>query len=208
MKSTDRKKQLGEVFTPPQLVNEMLDQLPSDQFTTPTKLFLDPTCGNGNFLVEVLKRKLPHTTRKQALLTTFGADLMFDNCVETILRLYYDFPFYNTNNTINDAARQALDEESCKVKNNTSDYVEILDLTTIVETHFQYYNSPQITNSLFAPKAVSPDTARLAKHTANLTSMQYATPRTQDGKSHTLLEFLRPGLLALFICKKTVNGVN
>jgi len=46
-KSQDRTKATGEVFTPVELVNEMLDKLPSD-FTLPGKTVLDNSCGNEN----------------------------------------------------------------------------------------------------------------------------------------------------------------
>ena len=53
-----RTKANGEVFTPTPLVQEMLDQLPQDLFSDPTKTFLDNSCGDGQFLSEVLIRKL------------------------------------------------------------------------------------------------------------------------------------------------------
>lgn len=45
-----------EVFTPPKLVNEMLDRLPPKLFTTPETKFLDPGCKSGVFLREIAKR--------------------------------------------------------------------------------------------------------------------------------------------------------
>jgi type I restriction-modification system DNA methylase subunit len=52
----EKKKQFGEVFTPPELVNEILDQLPADIWSDPTKTWLDNSCGEGAFLVEVKRR--------------------------------------------------------------------------------------------------------------------------------------------------------
>ena len=84
-----RIKATGEVFTPTTLVREILEQLPIEVFTDPTKTFLDPTCGDGQFLSEVIIRKMEHgSTYEQALSTTYGADLMEDNCKECIRRLY------------------------------------------------------------------------------------------------------------------------
>lgn len=84
-----RVKATGEVFTPTELVQEILDQLPQDQFTNPTKTFLDPSCGDGQFLGEVLIRKMENgSTFEQALSTTYGVDLMQDNvdlCRERLL---------------------------------------------------------------------------------------------------------------------------
>jgi type I restriction-modification system DNA methylase subunit len=50
------KKVFGEVFTPTELVNEMLDKLPKEVWLDPTKTWLDPACGTGNFLLEVYRR--------------------------------------------------------------------------------------------------------------------------------------------------------
>ena len=75
-----RTKATGEVFTPTPLVQEILDQLPQESFTDPTKTFLDPSCGDGQFLSEVLIRKLEHDIPfEQALSTIYGVDLMPDN---------------------------------------------------------------------------------------------------------------------------------
>lgn len=45
-----------EVFTPPEIVNEMLDMLPEDLFKKPDSKFLDPVCKTGVFLREIAKR--------------------------------------------------------------------------------------------------------------------------------------------------------
>ena len=84
-----RVKATGEVFTPTDLVQEVLDQLPQEQFTDATKTFLDPSCGDGQFLSEVLIRKIENgSTFEQALSTVYGVDLMQDNvelCRERLL---------------------------------------------------------------------------------------------------------------------------
>jgi hypothetical protein len=88
-RDTQRVKQNGEVFTPTALVQEIIEKLPLDQFKDPTKTFLDPTCGDGQFLSEVMIKKMQNgSTYAQALGTTYGADLMEDNCKEVIRRLY------------------------------------------------------------------------------------------------------------------------
>jgi len=83
-----RVKSTGEVFTPTPLVQEMLEQIPVEQFTDPTKTFLDPSCGDGQFLGEVLIRKMENgSTFEQALSTIYGVDLMQDNVDECRERL-------------------------------------------------------------------------------------------------------------------------
>jgi len=84
-----RVKATGEVFTPTDLVREILEQIPLEQFQDPAKTFLDNSCGDGQFLGEVLIRKMEHgSTFEQALSTTYGVDLMIDNvdlCRERLL---------------------------------------------------------------------------------------------------------------------------
>ena len=47
-----------EVFTPPKIVNKMLDLLPKDIWQNPEIKFLDPACKSGVFLREIAKRLL------------------------------------------------------------------------------------------------------------------------------------------------------
>ena len=47
-----------EVFTPPDIVNAMLDMLPQELFSNPNTKFLDPACKTGVFLREITKRLL------------------------------------------------------------------------------------------------------------------------------------------------------
>jgi hypothetical protein len=114
-----RVKATGEVFTPTELVREMLEQIPINRFQDPAKTFLDNSCGDGQFLGEVLIRKMENgSTFEQALQTIYGVDLMQDNvdqCRERLLcgrtdlahivernivchdALTYDYSFNGTN---------------------------------------------------------------------------------------------------------------
>jgi hypothetical protein len=59
VKSSERVRDLGEVFTPNSTVQEILDLLPKSIWKThPSPSFLEPACGDGNFLVAILERKL------------------------------------------------------------------------------------------------------------------------------------------------------
>ena len=84
-----RVKATGEVFTPTPLVQEVLDQLDQTLFTDPSKTFLDNCCGDGQFLSEVLIRKIENGIDfETALSTIYGVDLMPDNvdlCRERLL---------------------------------------------------------------------------------------------------------------------------
>lgn len=83
-----RVKATGEVFTPTELVREMLERIHIEQFQDPAKTFLDNSCGDGQFLGEVLIRKMENgSTFEQALSTIYGLDLMIDNVDECRERL-------------------------------------------------------------------------------------------------------------------------
>lgn len=83
-----RAKETAEVFTPSDLVNEILEKLPKDSWEE-DKTFCDPAAGNGNFLVEIYRKKieLGHDSTK-ALSTIYGVELMKDNVAEMKMRLY------------------------------------------------------------------------------------------------------------------------
>jgi len=87
-----RIKETAEVFTPTPLVQEMLYNLEmqdSTLFSNPNKTFLDNSCGDGQFLSEVVIQKMEKSncTLEQALKTTYGVDLMEDNVNECRRRL-------------------------------------------------------------------------------------------------------------------------
>ena len=88
-RATLRVKSTGEVFTPTPLVQEVLEKIPLTEFHDPAKTFLDNSCGDGQFLGEVLIRKMENgSTFEQALSTVYGVDLMQDNvdlCRERLL---------------------------------------------------------------------------------------------------------------------------
>ena len=88
LKRKERRKTTAEDFTPPELVTEMLDKLPEEVWSDPSKTFCDNSAGNGNFLIQVLQRKLDQGHDPlQALSTIFGVELMPDNTLEIKERL-------------------------------------------------------------------------------------------------------------------------
>ena len=58
--SKEKSNKLGEVFTPPELINEMLNQLPRDVWEDKDKTWFDPGAGKGNFPILILKRLFIH----------------------------------------------------------------------------------------------------------------------------------------------------
>lgn len=94
VKSKQRVADHGEVFTPAWLVEAMLD-LVKDETARIDSRFLEPACGSGNFLVQVLQRKLAAVEVKYgkseferrsyallALMCIYGIELLADNIAE------------------------------------------------------------------------------------------------------------------------------
>jgi hypothetical protein len=83
-----RIKQTQEVFTPTEMVQELLDQLPQELFSEPTRIYIDNSCGDGQFLSEALIRKVQHGIDFETALSTIrGVDMMQDNVDQTKERL-------------------------------------------------------------------------------------------------------------------------
>jgi type I restriction-modification system DNA methylase subunit len=75
-----RVKATQEVFTPTPMVQDILDKLDPNLFQDAEQDFIDPTCGDGQFLGEVLIRKLENGIDfETALSSLYGVDLMQDN---------------------------------------------------------------------------------------------------------------------------------
>jgi hypothetical protein len=100
VKSKKRVADHGEVFTNQREVNAMLD-LVKDETERIDSRFLEPACGNGNFLAEVLRRKLAVVDRRYsksqieweqnaviAISSIYGVDILDDNAQECRARLF------------------------------------------------------------------------------------------------------------------------
>ena len=77
---TDRVKETGEVFTPTDLVIEILMGMPTSMFA-PGKTVIDPACGDGQFLMAVKWLKVIefNMSQDEALEDIYGVDIMRDN---------------------------------------------------------------------------------------------------------------------------------
>ena len=88
IKSKKRVANFGEVFTAEREVKAMCDLIPDW-----TGNILEPACGNGNFLVEIAKRKLEAgLSFQQTAETIYAVDIMQDNVDEAINRLLKILP--------------------------------------------------------------------------------------------------------------------
>lgn len=83
VKSKERKSKFGEVFTNPREVKAMCDLISEEMYSDITKTFLEPACGEGVFLIEILKRKFAYCKNEydglKALNSLFGIDIQADN---------------------------------------------------------------------------------------------------------------------------------
>jgi len=106
VKSKQRVADHGEVFTPAWMVEAMLDLVKGETERIDSR-FLEPACGNGNFLVQVLRRKLAAVELKYgnseferrhyallALMCIYGIELLPDNiadCRANLLEIFSEY---------------------------------------------------------------------------------------------------------------------
>lgn len=115
VKSRKRVVEHGEVFTNEREINSMLDMV-KDETERIESRFLEPACGDGNFLIKVLERKLNKLVKLYsknkyefekysfiAVSSLYGVDILQDNVLECRIRLStyvektYKQVFSNTN---------------------------------------------------------------------------------------------------------------
>lgn len=94
IKSKSRVKDYGEVFTSKKEVINMID-LVKNELVRPESRFLEPACGEGNFLIEILEKKISFVEKNYkknqidyerysilALSSLYGVDLLKENIVK------------------------------------------------------------------------------------------------------------------------------
>lgn len=124
VKSKKRVADHGEVFTPGWMVQDMLD-LVKDETERIDSRFLEPSCGSGNFLVQVLIRKLAAVEKRFAkndfekrhqalhgLMCIYGIELLQDNiteCRENLLEPFAAYLDLTSDHVLYQAAARVLD---------------------------------------------------------------------------------------------------
>lgn len=106
IKSKKRVADHGEVFTPPWLVEKMLDLVKGETERIDSR-FLEPACGSGNFLVPILQRKLAAVEKRYgksvfdrrhyallAVMCCYGIELLADNIAECRAKMLSMFAEY------------------------------------------------------------------------------------------------------------------
>jgi hypothetical protein len=121
IKSKKRVVDFAEVNTPENIVNAMLDMVKAEAERIESR-FLEPACGDGNFLVEILRRKLktvsdryshnPSDFERYAVLAVssiYGIDILPDNVLACHSRL---FDIFNSQYTV---TCKGFDTKECRV---------------------------------------------------------------------------------------------
>lgn len=106
VKSKQRVADHGEVFTPPWMVEAMLDLVKGESERIDAR-FLEPACGSGNFMVQILRRKLAAVELKYGksdferrhyallgLMCLYGIELLADNideCRANVLEVFANY---------------------------------------------------------------------------------------------------------------------
>ena len=119
VKSKQRVADHGEVFTPEWMVEAMLDLVKGETERIDSR-FLEPACGSGNFLVQVLRRKLAAVELKYGksnferrhyallgLMCIYGIELLVDNIAECRANLLETFAECLTLDESDDLCRAA-----------------------------------------------------------------------------------------------------
>lgn len=123
IKSKQRVADHGEVFTPPWLVEKMLDLVKGETERIDSR-FLEPACGSGNFLVPILQRKLAAVELKfgksefdkrhhalLGLMCCYGIELLADNiaeCRANMLEVFADYLALDADDDLYRAASHVL----------------------------------------------------------------------------------------------------
>lgn len=123
VKSKQRVADHGEVFTPPWMVEAMLD-LVKDETERIDARFLEPACGSGNFICRILQRKLvavelkygrsifeKHYHALLGLMCIYGIELLADNvaeCRANALEFFAEYTQVGEGDDLYRAARHVL----------------------------------------------------------------------------------------------------
>lgn len=125
VKSKQRVADHGEVFTPPWMVEAMLDLVKPETERIDAR-FLEPACGSGNFIVQILRRKLASVELKYGktdferrhyallgLMCIYGIELLADNiaeCRANVLEVFAGHLNLNETDDLYQAATHVLSQ--------------------------------------------------------------------------------------------------
>jgi hypothetical protein len=102
LSKTEKVKKFGEVFTPEWVVRDMCDMLQAENagrdVFAPETTFLEPSCGDGAFILEILRRKFERCKCRRdytgALESVYGFEIQADNverCIQNVTALCWKY---------------------------------------------------------------------------------------------------------------------
>jgi len=126
LRSSERARVLGEVFTPESTVNEMLDLLQDINYASK---FLEPGCGSGNFLVEILSRKIDMVSRLPEVVTSLKSERFSEFEFKLIIALSsvygVDIDLLNVDEAKQRLSKVITTQYKKLTKNDLPDYLEL-----------------------------------------------------------------------------------
>ena len=155
--SKQRVADHGEVFTPAWMVEAMLDLVKSETERIDSR-FLEPACGSGNFLVQILQRKLAAVGLKfgrsnfekrhyalLALMCAYGIELLEDNiaeCRANMLGIFADYLNLEESDELYRAASYVLSQnivhgDALKMRTNDSEPITFAEWGYLGKGKFQ-----------------------------------------------------------------------
>lgn len=184
VKSKQRVADHGEVFTPPWMVEAMLD-LVKDETERIDSRFLEPACGSGNFLVRILGRKLAAVELKYgksdferrqyamlALMCVYGIELLPDNiaeCRANMLEIFAQYLRLDESDELYRAAFYVLSQnlvhgDACKMRTHDDQAITFAEWGYLGKGKFQRrdFRLDDLTQS--AAFSSDPLFARSSKH--------------------------------------------
>ena len=89
IRNRDNVRNNGEVFTPTPIVDSMNDLVPLNAWKDTSFVFIEPTCGNGQFLTRIFEKRIANgLSIEEALNTLIGMDITADNIWDSHKRLF------------------------------------------------------------------------------------------------------------------------
>lgn len=157
VKSKERVEKHGEVFTPKHTIESMLSLVKEESSRIDSR-FLEPACGNGNFLKIILEKKLKTVKTKYnksdyekkhyalfSLMCVYGIELLEDNvkeCRDSLLLIYSNFLLLNKKSTWYQAGRKVLEAniihgDALTIKTTTNKPIEFPEWSYLGAGKFQ-----------------------------------------------------------------------
>ena len=191
IRNRDNVRNNGEVFTPTPIVDAMNDLVPQSAWNDPSFVFIEPTCGNGQFLTRIFEKRIANgLSIEEALNTIIGMDIPADNICDSHKRLFELACSYMAKNGIKKGSKEWFEQVIrivAIVRNNifkVDDSLKVMNdygkgKGTLANKRF-VYSDPTGNNQVMKPSE------RLEKETA----IKKALKEHKDKmNSHTLAPF-------------------